>query len=435
MMRRGHKSNAIMNSPVVRSFIKPVQSIIPADGPSTSSTNGLNAVAPSATARPYSTADRNPYLAHLELDGQEQEGEDEEQAGAFLIPTQPQLLAGPSSERADANGKGKKRARAPEEGQAEGDSAEIEYDQVEGMRFGQKVRWRDEGEVPEDLKKYWAQRYRLFSLFDDGCELDREGWYSVTPEHIAAQIAERCRCGTIVDAFCGVGGNAIQFAFTCERVIALDISPVRLACARRNAEVYGVADRITFILADWVSWTENYLEREKRGELRRGEKVEVIFLSPPWGGIDYQTMGNEPARKKPRYSHLDSSAPLAPMTPTPVPPLATSDLATASSPSPAAAYPLSALAPQHGSALFRLARHVTHNIAYYLPRNVDLLEVAGLTKVAPWKVRPGAEAERQEKVEVEEEWMGWKLKAVTAYFGELTEQGEVAEGIEGEEES
>ncbi|TNY19061.1 hypothetical protein DMC30DRAFT_398707 [Rhodotorula diobovata] len=47
--------------------------------------------------------------------------------------------------------------------------------------------------------------------------MDREGWYSVTPENVAAQIAERCRSGVVVDAFCGVGGNAIQFAFTCER--------------------------------------------------------------------------------------------------------------------------------------------------------------------------------------------------------------------------
>ena len=68
--------------------------------------------------------------------------------------------------------------------------------------------------------------------------MDREGWYSVTPENIALQIAERCtaplsraivplgadslhawagRSGVILDAFCGVGGNATQFAFTCER--------------------------------------------------------------------------------------------------------------------------------------------------------------------------------------------------------------------------
>jgi trimethylguanosine synthase len=39
----------------------------------------------------------------------------------------------------------------------------------------------------------------------------------VTPEAIADQIAERCRCDTIIDAFCGVGGNTIAFAKVCER--------------------------------------------------------------------------------------------------------------------------------------------------------------------------------------------------------------------------
>lgn len=61
------------------------------------------------------------------------------------------------------------------------------------------------------------QRERYFSLYSQGCLLDDEGWYSVTPELIANQIAERCRCDTILDAFCGVGGNAIAFAQTCER--------------------------------------------------------------------------------------------------------------------------------------------------------------------------------------------------------------------------
>lgn len=39
----------------------------------------------------------------------------------------------------------------------------------------------------------------------------------MTPERIAEHIADRCRCDIIVDAFCGAGGNSIQFAFTCER--------------------------------------------------------------------------------------------------------------------------------------------------------------------------------------------------------------------------
>ena len=34
-------------------------------------------------------------------------------------------------------------------------------------------------------------------------------------------------------------------------VIAIDIDPVKIACARHNAEIYGVADRIEFILGDF----------------------------------------------------------------------------------------------------------------------------------------------------------------------------------------
>lgn len=50
-----------------------------------------------------------------------------------------------------------------------------------------------------------------------------ESWFSVTPEEIAKDIAERCRCDTIIDAFCGAGSNSIQFAFTCERGLFLYI--------------------------------------------------------------------------------------------------------------------------------------------------------------------------------------------------------------------
>jgi hypothetical protein len=73
--------------------------------------------------------------------------------------------------------------------------------------------------TPELHSSYvdFFQRERYFSRYAEGCLLDDEGWYSVTPELIANQIAERCRCETILDAFCGVGGNAIAFAQTCER--------------------------------------------------------------------------------------------------------------------------------------------------------------------------------------------------------------------------
>ncbi|KAL1280381.1 hypothetical protein QQF64_014981 [Cirrhinus molitorella] len=129
-----------------------------------------------------------------------------------------------------------------------------------------------------ELAKYWAQRYRLFSRFDEGIKLDHEGWFSVTPEKIAEHIALRVQDSfsteLIIDAFCGVGGNAIQFALTGKRVIAIDIDPVRLALAQHNAEVYGVAHRIDFVQGDFLQ-----LAPRLRGDM--------VFLSPPWGGPEY----------------------------------------------------------------------------------------------------------------------------------------------------
>ena len=89
----------------------------------------------------------------------------------------------------------------------------------------------------EKVNKYWKQRYSLFSKFDEGIKLDEESWFSVTPEKIAEHIAERIQCDVIIDGFCGAGGNAIQFAKTCQHVIAIDIDSKKLECARNNAKV------------------------------------------------------------------------------------------------------------------------------------------------------------------------------------------------------
>ncbi|KAG7221009.1 hypothetical protein INR49_001727 [Caranx melampygus] len=146
---------------------------------------------------------------------------------------------------------------------------------------GRKQLIPEEMAAEPELAKYWAQRYRLFSRFDEGIRLDREGWFSVTPERIAEHIALRvehsfCGCQLVIDAFCGVGGNAIQFALTGKRVMAVDIDPVRLDLARHNATVYGVADLIDFVQGDFLQ-----LASRLRGD--------VVFLSPPWGGPDYLT--------------------------------------------------------------------------------------------------------------------------------------------------
>ena len=57
-------------------------------------------------------------------------------------------------------------------------------------------------------------------------------------------------------------------------VIAIDIDPEKIECARNNARVYGVEDRIEFIVADFLKVAPSL-------------KADVVFLSPPWGGPQY----------------------------------------------------------------------------------------------------------------------------------------------------
>ena len=109
-------------------------------------------------------------------------------------------------------------------------------------------------------------------------------------------------------------------------------------------------------------------------------KIDVVFLSPPWGGPEYLA--------GPTYS-------------------------------------LTRTRPEPAAELFRLARLMTPNVAFYVPRNTVLEDIAGLLPQPP----PfggvgndgGTASEDLERVEVEEEWMGTKLKALTCYFGGLAQ--------------
>ncbi|CAH8259942.1 unnamed protein product [Arabidopsis lyrata] len=49
-----------------------------------------------------------------------------------------------------------------------------------------------------------------------------------------------------------VGGYPIQFAKVCSSVVAIDIDPVKVELAMNNAMVYGVANRVDFIIGDFI---------------------------------------------------------------------------------------------------------------------------------------------------------------------------------------
>ncbi|XP_057794470.1 uncharacterized protein LOC131010825 isoform X2 [Salvia miltiorrhiza] len=204
-------------------------------------------------------------------------------------------------------------------------------------------------ELPSSISKYWWQRYLLFSRFDNGIKMDEEGWFSVTPETLAKHHAERCGRGAIVDFFTGVGGNAIQFAQRSRHVIAIDIDPIKIDYARHNAALYGVDDRIDFIKGDSFSLAPKL-------------KADTVFCSPPWGGPDYF-----------KATKFDIS---------------------------------SMLKPRDGKSLFDAGKRIAPRIVMFLPKNVDINQLAelSLSAVPPWSL------------EVERNYLNGRLKAVTAYF-------------------
>jgi len=86
-------------------------------------------------------------------------------------------------------------------------------------------------------------------------------------------------------------------------------------------------------------------------------------------------------------------------------------------------YSLSSILPIDGVQLFDLTRRITPNVAFYLPRNTRLDEVSALLRsqehTQEQQQNGGVTSITTEQVEVEEEWMGTKLKALTCYFGGL----------------
>ena len=125
-----------------------------------------------------------------------------------------------------------------------------------------------------DVDAYWDARYDLFSRFDQGIQVDKEGLYSAKPETLALAIGHTIRGNVVFDAFCGAGGCAIGFARSGKKVLTVDINEKRLAMAKNNARIYGVEENITFIRG-------NSLEEIKK------HRFDSIYLDPPWGGPGY----------------------------------------------------------------------------------------------------------------------------------------------------
>ncbi|KAJ6089766.1 hypothetical protein N7467_004982 [Penicillium canescens] len=162
---------------------------------------------------------------------------------------------------------------------------------------------------PANLQSFFEKRNQLFTKFDDGIWLNDEGWYSVTPEHLADKITNRIieqlrlhdqkgvastKKYHLMDAFCGPGGNVLSFArhqSGVSHITTVDISKDMLRIANHNASIYQVpAGSIRFVEGDILQSSEElkHPSRSKLGGDWSVKHIDAIFMSPPWGGTKYK---------------------------------------------------------------------------------------------------------------------------------------------------
>lgn len=195
-------------------------------------------------------------------------------------------------------------------------------------------------------------------------------------------MGTQSRLPKLVNEVCNLSLVFYDVILILDPVIAIDNSPVRLSLARHNATIYGVVDRIEFILGDYISFARSHSSTFADSN----RKIDIVFLSPPWGGPSYLSGSAENANAV----DDDEAHP---------------------------EFHLSDIKPIHGAELYQLSKNITPNIAYFLPRNTNLEEISELAYTGTADGGKG----KAEMVEVEEEWMGDKLKALTCYYGGLAQ--------------
>jgi len=108
----------------------------------------------------------------------------------------------------------------------------------------------------EEVRSYWDARpcnvkhsraeIGTRDYFD---EVD-ERRYFVEPHIVTFAEFDRWDGRTVLEVGCGIGTDTIRFSRAGASVTAIDLSSVSLDLARRRAEVYGLEDRIRFLVAD-----------------------------------------------------------------------------------------------------------------------------------------------------------------------------------------
>lgn len=101
---------------------------------------------------------------------------------------------------------------------------------------------------------------------------DEDAYYMSCPEVVGQHLANRLsRFNSAIELCCAVGMTAIQLAKKIGKVTAIDINPIKIDDAKQNAKLYGVEDKIEFIVGNVLNHN-----------LLKNLQAEVAILDPDW---------------------------------------------------------------------------------------------------------------------------------------------------------
>jgi predicted RNA methylase len=127
---------------------------------------------------------------------------------------------------------------------------------------------------------------RLFPFLEDKelynkLQIDDVGRYSITKPHHAKIINNiikeyiKSEHTIIVDAMASVGGNTISFTDLTSSVVAVEVDDTRSEALDNNIKIYGIEDKVLLFRSNYLTLYDK-LEQD------------IVFLDPPWGGINYK---------------------------------------------------------------------------------------------------------------------------------------------------
>lgn len=117
-------------------------------------------------------------------------------------------------------------------------------------------------------------------------QYDSEGLWSISHPNHANKLSEEIKSfknlelNTILDSTAGLGGNTLSFAKKFNKVISIEYNFNRFNMLHNNVSFYDF-NNIELNYGDLIDLIPKF-----------NEKIDVVFVDPPWGGPNYKEDSN-----------------------------------------------------------------------------------------------------------------------------------------------